>query len=159
MTHCHGFRGGGRLVQQRGIRDFQTGQVHDHGLEVQQRLQPALGNLSLVWRVLSVPSGIFQNVALDDGGRDAVVVAQPNKRAENLVLRGDASEFLEQAKLTARGRQLERAIELDLAWNRGAHQAIQTLESDRLEHVGRFLQIGPNVTVQKPIGPRQRVGG
>ena len=43
-----------------------AGQVADHRLEIQQRFEPALGNLGLIRRVLRVPAGIFQDVALDD---------------------------------------------------------------------------------------------
>ena len=39
---------------------------HDHRLEVEQRLEPALGDLRLVGRVRRVPAGVLQDVALDD---------------------------------------------------------------------------------------------
>ena len=46
---------GGALVEQRGVGGGQPGQVADHGLEVEQRLEPALGDLRLVRRVGGVP--------------------------------------------------------------------------------------------------------
>ena len=46
-----------RLVEQRGVGDVEAGQVGDHGLEIEQRLQPALGDLGLVGRVGGVPAG------------------------------------------------------------------------------------------------------
>ena len=64
-AHVHGLGRGGRLVEQRGVGDRQAGQVGDHGLEVEQRLEPALGDLRLVGRVLGVPARVLQDVALD----------------------------------------------------------------------------------------------
>ena len=52
----HGLGGGGALVEQRGVGDLQAGEVDHHGLEVEQRLQPALGDLRLVGRVLRCTS-------------------------------------------------------------------------------------------------------
>ena len=56
----HGFRGGRGLVQQRSIRDGQSGQGLNHGLEVQQRFKTTLGDLWLIRGIGGVPSGIFQ---------------------------------------------------------------------------------------------------
>ena len=39
----HGLGGGRALVQQRGVGHLQTGEVGDHGLEIEQRFQSALG--------------------------------------------------------------------------------------------------------------------
>ena len=44
----HGLGHGGGFVQQGGVGDRQADEVLDHGLEVQQRLEPALGDLGLV---------------------------------------------------------------------------------------------------------------
>ena len=54
-----------RLVEHRRVRRGQPGQVGDHGLEVQQRLQPALADLRLVRRVGRVPGRVLQHVAPD----------------------------------------------------------------------------------------------
>src|SRR6266545_548023 len=45
------------------------------GLEVDERLEPALRDLGLIRRVLRVPARILEDVALDDPRGDAVVVA------------------------------------------------------------------------------------
>ena len=66
--HGHRLRCRRRLVQQTGIGHFHPCQVADHGLEVQQRLQPSLGNLCLIWRVGRVPAGVFQHVSADHTG-------------------------------------------------------------------------------------------
>src|SRR5215471_21839891 len=44
MAHGHGLGRGGALVEQGGVRDLQTRQVDDHCLEIQQGLEPALGD-------------------------------------------------------------------------------------------------------------------
>ncbi len=56
---------GGALVEHRRVRGGQPGQVGDHGLEVQQRLQPALADLRLVRRVRGVPGRGLEDVAAD----------------------------------------------------------------------------------------------
>ena len=49
----------------RGVRGGEPGQVGDHRLEVEQRLEPALADLRLVRRVGRVPGGVLQHVAPD----------------------------------------------------------------------------------------------
>ena len=82
VAHGHGLGGGGGLIQQRGIGDVQPGQVADHRLEIQQRLQAALGDFRLIRRVLRVPAGIFQDVALNHRRGDAIVIAHADEGAE-----------------------------------------------------------------------------
>ena len=81
----HGLHRGGGLVQQRGAGPGQRGEVGDHGLEVQQRLEPPLGDLGLVRGVRRIPGGVLQHVAADDRRRDRVVVAQADHRGQHLV--------------------------------------------------------------------------
>ena len=81
----HRLGGGGRLVEHRGAGDVEPGEVGDHGLEVDQRLEPALADLGLVGRVGGVPGRVLQHVALDDRGRDRAVVPQPDHRGVDVV--------------------------------------------------------------------------
>ena len=69
LGHGHRFGGGGGFIEQRGVRDVEAGEVGDHGLEVDDGFETALADLRLVGRVGGVPGGIFEDVALDDGGR------------------------------------------------------------------------------------------
>ena len=55
MAELHGLSGGCALVQQRGVGHRHACDVTDHGLVVQQGLQPTLGDLGLVGRVLGYP--------------------------------------------------------------------------------------------------------
>ena len=68
VAHHHGLGGGRALVQHGAISDLEAGQVADHGLEVQDRFEPALGNLGLVGGVGGVPGGVLQDCPLDHAG-------------------------------------------------------------------------------------------
>ena len=67
-----GLGGGGRFVEHRRVGDFHPGQVRGECLEVQQGFHPPLRNLRLVGRVLRVPTGTFQDVALNHRRGDAI---------------------------------------------------------------------------------------
>ena len=84
--HRLGRRGG--FVEQRRVGDLHPRQVRDGGLKIQQRLQPALRHLGLVRRVGGVPAGVLEQVAQDDGGRHAPVVAEADERPPRLVTGG-----------------------------------------------------------------------
>jgi len=71
--------------EQRGVGDLHSGQVDDHGLVVEQRLEAALGDFSLVGRVGRVPSWIFENVALDYGWQGGRVVPLTDVARKHLV--------------------------------------------------------------------------
>ena len=72
-SHRHRLGRGGAFVEQRRVGDLQPGEVDDHRLEVQQRLEPSLRDLRLVRRVRRVPARILEDVALDHRRREAVV--------------------------------------------------------------------------------------
>ena len=61
--HDHGFGCSSPFIQQRSIGQGKAGQVTDHGLEIQQTLQSALGYFSLVGGVLGIPAWIFKYIA------------------------------------------------------------------------------------------------
>jgi hypothetical protein len=89
--HGHGFGGGGGFVEQRGVGEFEAGQVDHHLLVVEQRFQAALGDFGLIGRVGGVPARVFQHVAQDDLGRQGVVVAHADHRFLDHVLGSNAS--------------------------------------------------------------------
>ena len=86
-AHVHRLGGGGGLVEQRGVRDRERGQVGDQGLEVEQRLEAPLRDLGLVGRVLRVPARILEDVPLDHAGHAGGVVAEPEIGARAPVAR------------------------------------------------------------------------
>jgi hypothetical protein len=106
VRHRHRFGGGGGFVEHRGIGEVEAGEFTGHCLEIQKRFEAALGNLGLIRRVLRIPAGIFEHAALDDRRCDGVVIAHADKRAENLVLAGDAADFGKRVKFAAGGGQV-----------------------------------------------------
>ena len=68
VGHRHRLGGRRGLVEQRGVGDLEAGELGDHRLEVEQRLEPALADLGLVGRVRRVPGGVLEHVAQDHRG-------------------------------------------------------------------------------------------
>ena len=75
-----------RLVQQAGIGDGKPGQIGDHGLKVQQRLEPSLGDLGLIGGIGGVPGRVFQNVALDRRRGEGAMIALSDEAGHHGVL-------------------------------------------------------------------------
>ncbi len=140
----HGLHRGGGLVQQRGASPGQRGQVGDHGLEVQQRLEPALGDLGLVGGVRRVPGGVLQHVAADDGRRDGVVVAQADHRGQHLVPAGHPAQLGEGLGLGQRVGQAE-VSELGVFGQRGADELVERGIAEVGQHVPLGGLVGPDV--------------
>ena len=78
--HGHRFGRSGRLVQHRSVGDVHAGQVDDHLLKVEQRLEAALADLGLIGRVGGIPARILQHVALDHFRHERAVVAHADHR-------------------------------------------------------------------------------
>ena len=97
--HGHGLRGSGGLVQQGSVREGEPGEVGDHGLVVEQGLEPTLGDLRLVGRVLRVPAGVLEEVPENDGGRQGSVVPHPDEVLVDLVLASEVLHVLEKLVL------------------------------------------------------------
>ena len=90
--HRHRLGGGGRLVEQRGVGDREPGQLADHGLEVEQRLQPALADLRLVRGVRGVPGGVLEHVAADDRRGVGIGVPHADQARPQPVLVGEPAQ-------------------------------------------------------------------
>ena len=108
LRHCHCFGRSGGFVEKRGIGDVQARQVTDHGLVVEKRLEPTLGDFRLVGRVGRVPCRILEDVPLNRGRRHRAVVALPDQRRELVVALGDIAHPLEQFPLGKRRLERER---------------------------------------------------
>ena len=103
----HRLGGSRALVEQRGVGGLEPGEVGDHRLEVQQRLEPALADLGLVGRVGGVPGRVLEHVAAYDGRRHRAVVAESDHRDQRVVHRSDLAELGRGGALRGRGRQVE----------------------------------------------------
>ncbi len=108
VTERHRFGRGGRFVEERGVGDVERGQVGHHRLEIEQRLEAALRDLGLVGRVGGVPTGIFEDVALDDRRDDAVGIARADEVAHDFVLLRESAQFGERLLFRFAGREIER---------------------------------------------------
>ncbi|MNM52926.1 hypothetical protein D3C81_640160 [compost metagenome] len=125
LAEGHGLGGGGGFVEQRGVGDLHAGEVADQGLEVQQRLQAALGDFRLVRRVRGVPGRVFQQVAQDRRGRVARVIALADVVAEQLVVRSDGLECGQGFSLALPLAQLEHAAAPDAGGDDAVDQGFQ----------------------------------
>ena len=135
----HGHRLGrrGRLVQQRCVRHRQPGQIRDHGLEVQQRLQPPLRDLGLIGGIGRVPGRVLQDVALDRGGRDGAIVTLADQAGHHPVLVRHLTHACQQPGLGQR-RPVQRIRLADRRGHGLFDQLVQAVGPDRLQHLGHL---------------------
>ena len=132
--HQHGLGHGGGFIQQGGVGDRQADEVLDHGLEVQQRLQPALGDLRLVGRVRGVPGRGFEDVAADHRRGERVVVALPDHLHGGLVLRRQLAQLGEDFDFAQGRGEREVGVLADVLRNGGVHQGVDGVVADSLQH-------------------------
>ena len=167
-THRHRFRGGGCFVEQRGVGKRHRGEIRDHGLEIQECLKPALGDLGLIGRVLRVPTRVLKPGPQDYRRRDGAVVAHPDIAAPDLTLIGklaDAGQcFLLAGDAGAAGgkedliSKREWSAVADRRGNRFFDQRIDRIEAEFSQHSGNVLGIRPKVPTRKVIGRGEWVG-
>ena len=132
--HQHGLGDGGGFVEQGGVGDRQADEVLDHGLEVQQRLEPALGDFRLVGRVGGVPGRGLEDVAADDRRGEGVVVALADHLDGGLVLGGQLAQFGKDLDLAEGFAERQRGVLADVLRNGGVHQGVDGVVADSLQH-------------------------
>ena len=148
----HRFRRRRGLVEQRGVGDIETGEIADHGLEIEQRLQPALADLRLIRRVGGVPGGIFQDVALDHRRQKGTGIALADQRGKHLVLRSQPSHMRQRFDLAKRRAEIERRLLPDRRRQRFSHQRLEVFGADGLQHRLDVAGRGPDVAPRKGGG-------
>ncbi len=142
-AHVHGFGGGGGFVEHAGVGEGEGGEVADHGLEIEEGFEAALGNLGLVGSVLGVPAGVFEDVAEDDGRGDGVVVAHADEGFEDFVFGGEGFDGGEGFGFAKCGREVERRGEADV-WGEGlVNEVVERGGADGVEHGGFSAGSGP----------------
>ena len=158
---AHGHRLGRRrpFIEERSARHREPGDVRDHGLEVEQDLQPPLGNLGLVGGVLGVPARVLEDVPEDDGRGDRAVVAAADEVPERPVLPGDRPQFLEQLSLRERGGQVEGVADANVARNRLRDQLVPRGQAELMEHSRLLGQAGADVPPDERRGAAGEVAG
>ena len=131
----HRFGCGGGFVEQRRTGRGEPGEVSNHGLEVEQRFEPALGDFRLVRRVRGVPAGVLQHVAADDRRGDGLGVAQPDHRRDATVAGGEPPQLRQHLRLATRDGQVEGVERLDGVGDGGSHQLVHRPIPDDREHL------------------------
>ena len=133
----HRLGGRGALVEQAGVGGGQPGQVADHGLEVEQRLEAALGDLGLVRRVRGVPARVLEHVAPDHRRRDRArgSRARSSTRPAGSARRAGAARARRRTPRAASGRS--SVARRDAAGHRRGHQVVERVEADAARACGR----------------------
>ena len=149
--HGHGFGGGRGFVEQRGVGDFQAGQVDDHLLEIHQRFQSALGDFGLVGRIGGVPARVFHDIAQDDLGRQGVVVAHADAGLGDDVLAGDGLEVGQGLVFAARRRQRQVGRQADGGGNGLVDQLVEAGSTDVGQHLAHFGGAGADVAANELV--------
>ena len=130
----HRFGRSGGFVEQRGIGDIEPGEIADHGLEVEQRLQPALADLRLIRRIGGVPGRVLQDVALDHRRQDGAGIALADQRGEHLVLRRQLAHMRQRLGFAQRRAEIERRLLPDRGWQCFGHQRGEAFRAHGLQH-------------------------
>jgi hypothetical protein len=145
-TQRHRLGRSGRLVEKRSPSRGQPGQVGDQGLEVDQRLEPALGDFGLVWGVRGVPARILQNPAQDDRRGDGVVVAETDHRREDAVAPGQLTQLRQGLVLAECGRQRQSRGGVNRGGDGGGGELLSAAVADDSEHLRLLIGRGSDVT-------------
>ncbi len=148
----HRLGGGGRLVEHRRVRDRHAGEVADHRLEVDQRLEPALRDLGLVRRVRRVPGRVLEHVAQDDARRVRAVVALADEALQDPVLRRDAAQLGERLGLAERRRQAHRRRARDRCRHERVDQRAPRRGADHRQHVRLVVGVDADVAGDELAG-------
>ncbi len=138
-----------RLVQEGRARDGQRGEVLDHGLEVEKRLEATLGDLGLVRRVGRVPRGVLQDVPHDHGGRMSAVVAQADHAGQDRVLRGQVPQLGQRLDLAAARRQVQVLVPPDDVRHDSADEGVDVRVAEQPEHALFLGRVRPDVAVRE----------
>ena len=122
----------------------------DDGLEVQQRLEPALGDLRLVRRVGRVPGRVLDQAADDDRRGEGAVVPLADHRGGHGVAGGELAELGQRVDLGGRLGQPERLGGPDRRRYGGIHQRVDVVVPEQLDHARDLVRARPDV----PVGER-----
>jgi glycine dehydrogenase (decarboxylating) len=156
IRHEHRLRRRGALVEQRRVRDLQTGEIDHHGLEVQQRLEAPLRDLRLVRRVRGVPAGVLEDVPLDHRRRVGIVIPVAQIRAEDPVLPGDRPHRLERLVLGAALVDGERPARPDRRGDGRVDELVERRGAEHGEHLRHVALARPDVARNEAVGGSAR---
>ena len=166
-AHRHRLGGGGALIQQRCTGERQARELGDHRLEVEKRLEPALGDLGLVGGVSGVPARVLEDVALDHAWHDRAHVAHADPRLPDLVLLRDAVECGQRLGLAAlaHAERVGRVVDAqgvrhaDAGGDRLRAELVERRAAERSQHVHDLGFARADVAPDERVGGREGVKG
>ncbi len=126
-------------------------EIADHGLEIEEGLHAALGDLGLVRRIGGVPAGVFENVAPDDCGQVRVGIAHADVGFPHAVAIHQGGKVREGGFLGAGCRKVERLLEPDDRRHRLVDELIDRGDADDFCHLGD-VQIGRDLCDDEKTG-------
>ena len=149
VTKRHGFGGGGGFVEKRRIRDLHSGEIADHCLKIQQRLEATLSDFGLVGRVGGIPTRILQNVAADDRRGVRAVNPHANVGGGDFVFGHDGAELLQGGFLREGLGQIKIAGQTDRGGNGFLEERVERAGADGLAHGLDFFGVRADVAMGK----------
>jgi hypothetical protein len=156
MAHVHRLRRGGGLVEERGVGERESGEVGDHRLVVEQRLETSLRDLRLVGRVRGVPGGVLEDVALHDRRRDGAVITHSDEGAEDLVSLREGTQLVEELVLALRLGQPQGGP-ADARGNGLFDESVEGIEAESAQHLGCFRRVRADVPAQEEVDGREKL--
>ena len=150
--HDHGFCSGRGFIQQGSVGQLHAREFHDHGLEVQQRFKPPLGDLSLVGGIGGIPVGVFKDIALDHRRKVGIVISKSHVGPEQSVFRSDLPDPFPVTGFINGPGQVQGMIFQDGGGNGTGNQFLHTCHSNGIQHAFNLRLPGAQVTLTKQIG-------
>ena len=157
----HALDDGGGLVEHRRVRRVEPGEVGDHRLEVDERLEAALRDLGLVRRVRRVPGRVLEHVALDHRRRDRAVVAEADHRAgaRGSARRARAARRAPRPRSRRAGSPSRHLSHADGCGHRRLHERVDGVVAEGVEHPLVVVRGGADVTTAEGVGVEGGGGG
>ena len=159
VAHVHGFGGGGGFVEHAGVGEGEGGEVADHGLEIEEGFEAALGDLGLVGGVLGVPAGVFEDVAEDDAGGDGVVVTHAEEGFEDFVFGGEGFDGGEGFGFGLGAGEVEGVGEADARGDGLVDEFVEGGCADGGEHGLLLGLVGADVAAGEGVKGLEGIGG
>jgi hypothetical protein len=116
VRHLDSFSGGSGLIKERSVGNIHLSDLHDSGLEVEERLKSSLSDLSLIRSVWSVPSWIFKYISSDNTWGVCTVVTLTNETFVDDVVVGELSHSLKHQSLRIDTMELQSVVSEPCLW-------------------------------------------
>jgi hypothetical protein len=114
-------------------------------LEVEQGLKSPLRDFGLVGRVLGVPAGVFEDIALYHGRYDTSVIPLADIRSINLVLCRHRLGFTQKSGLIAYARQIEVSSPPNAVGYRAIDKRFKARRPHGMQHFRHFAFAWPEM--------------